>query len=284
MNYNDLKKGDKIPERNRYIKEIISEDKHYIVYLDEKDIICWGFDQSNYSSEKDFGNVENQISFWESTCNRLFNKNESFDYKCLLAEGYARMLDSGDIKAANRIIDNTSERIKVQGEQILRQNYLLASFLATCGVIILLFTLVFIIKNNSIIKISTNIYEILVTSLMGGLGSFIFTMIRAIDYKPILSYGKRVHRVDGYLRIVYGLIGGAIVAVGVKSDIIFGFLNTGTPNLYVLYFLGAISGASEKLLPNIIDQSEKRYTDKLKQSEKTKKKISTSTKSGKKVK
>jgi hypothetical protein len=283
MDYTDLKRGDVIPERNRKIKEIIGEDKHFIVYLDDKDIICWDVDKTYKTSDKkfgkEFGNIENQISFWESNCNRLFNKKESFDYKCLLAEGYARMLDARDDKTANSIIKSTSERIKVQGEQILRQNYLLASFRATCIVIILL--IIFIIMKEYIRK---DIYEICLTGFMGGIGGFISSMLRAAHYKPILSYGKRIHRMDGYLRIVYGLIGGAIVAIGVKANIIFGFLDSEKKSLFSLYFLGAISGASEQLLPNIINQSGKIYSNKLNKSDKTKKKIpEKSNKSSKKV-
>lgn len=260
--YSDLTVGHKIPWRNRTIQEIIANGKNYIVFIDDKDIICW--DADPLPQGKNFGNVENQISFWESNCNRLFNKKESFDYKCLLAEGYARMLDTQDEEAAVSIIKSTSKNIEVEGEQILRQNYLLASFIAVCFVVLLL--IIFVITKE---HIKEGIYQIFLTGFFGGIGGFIFSMIRDVDYTVRLSYGKRVHQIDGCLRIVYGLFAGVIVALGFKAKIIFGFLDSGNANLYALYFLGVLSGASERLLPVIINQTEKAYIDKLNNSDHT---------------
>ena len=258
--YSGLTVGHKIPWRNRTIQEIIANGKNYIVFIDDKDIICW--DADPLPQGKNFGNVENQISFWESNCNRLFNKKESFDYKCLLAEGYARMLDTQDEEAAVSIIKSTSKNIEVEGEQILRQNYLISSFTAVCLVVIVL--VIFVMTKE---HIKEGIYQIFLTGFFGGIGGFIFSMIRDVDYTARLSYGKRVHQIDGCLRIVYGLFAGVIVALGFKAKIIFGFLDSGNANLYALYFLGVLSGASERLLPVIINQSEKAISDKLSNSD-----------------
>jgi hypothetical protein len=45
-----------------------------------------------------------------------------------------------------------------------------------------------------------------------------------------------------------------MIAIGIKANILFGFINHIEANMYVLPFLGAIGGASEMLLPNIIKQ------------------------------
>lgn len=252
MDYSILKIGDFDPSLGRKIKEIIFSSDSFIVYIDTEDIICWATDHHKVFGEN-FGNISNQISNWESLCNRLFSKQDSYDYKCLLAEGYARMLDEGNDQMAQKIIDQTAERIKQQGMQILRQDYLISSLISTCLVVLFLFLSV-IFKKLIFQFVDRSIYEILLTSYFGGLGAFISTMIRARNYNAEISSSRRIHRIDGVLRIIYGLIAGVMISLGVKANILFGFLNSVDKNIYVLSFLGAIGGASEMLLPNIIRQ------------------------------
>ncbi len=264
MNYLDLKKGMEIPETGRTIKEIIAADQTYIVYVDDSDIICWLTGKNHKEFGKDFGSVQNKISFWESTCNRLFKSKEAFDYKCLLAEGYARMLDSGNDEEANKIIKNTVDRIKLQGKQILRQDYLVASLAATAIVSTLLVCFV-LTKNYLLSVIDNNIYEIFLAGFFGGIGSFISCMIKTRNYDPEISISRQIHKIDGILRIAYGLVAGVIVSLGIKANIILGFVDSVEKNIYILCFLGAISGASEWFLPNLIKEFETDESRKIKE-------------------
>jgi hypothetical protein len=267
MSYFDLKKGDLIPETGRVIKEIISADQTFIVYIDDSDIICWTTSPDHTQYGKDFGYIENQISHWESICNRLFIKKEAFDYKTLLAEGYARMLDSGNDDDAIKIINDTADRIKLQGDHILKQSYLLASLASTILVTILL--ILFVLEKTFICTlVEKSVYQIFVAGFFGGIGSFVSCMIKVNNYVPELTSGKRIHQIDGVIRIIYGLLSGVIVALGIKANIIFGFVDSLQKNIYILYFLGAISGASEFLLPNIIKQFDNPELAKINEKEK----------------
>jgi len=254
MNFSVLKIGDYDPSLGRKIKEIILSSDTFIVYIDTNNTICWATENHSVFGEN-FGNISNQISNWESICNRLFSKQDSYDYKSLLAEGYARMLDEGNDITAQIVIDQTIERIKQQGKQILRQDYLISS-LFTTGFIVLALIVTIIFKKNIIVFIDRSIYEILITSYLGGIGAFISTMVRARNYNAEISSSRRIHIIDGALRIIYGLIAGVLISLGIKSNIIFGFVNSIDKNIYVLSFLGAIGGASEMILPNIIKQFE----------------------------
>lgn len=252
MDYTTLRIGDKPRKLGRKIKEIISKEKSHIVYLDENDIICTSKDNKVVLS-KDFGDIQNLISFWESICNNLFSKPEAYEIKCLLAEGYGRMFEKNDYGAALKIVKQSSERIKHQGEQILRQDYLLSSLVTTC---IIVFILCFTVLSKDLIEkfLSQNIYEVFITSLFGGVGAFLSTVIRARNYKADISTSRHIHKIDGLLRIIYGLIAGALIGIGIKANILFGFIDHPGSNIYVLPFLGAIGGASEMLMPNIIKQ------------------------------
>jgi hypothetical protein len=252
MDYTTLRIGDKPRKLGRKIKEIISKEKTHIVYLDENDVICTSKD-NKVMLTKDFGNIQNLISFWESICNSLFSKPVAFEMKCLLAEGYGRMFEKNDYSAALKIVKQTSVRIRHMGEQVLRQDYVVSS-LITASVIILILFLTVIFKGYILRHINSLIYEVFITALFGGIGAFLSTMIRARNYKGDISTSRQIHKIDGFLRIIYGLIAGVIIGIGIKADILFGFLNLSGTSTYVLPFLGAIGGASEFLLPNIIKQ------------------------------
>ncbi|WP_435523518.1 hypothetical protein [Chryseobacterium indoltheticum] len=113
----------------------------------------------------------------ESIANKLFNEKESYDYKCLLAEAYARILDDKNIDAAIAIIENTKNRIEKQGKEILKQNYIVVSLLFT--LIICLFLIIFVfIKPFLGEYINESKYQVIITSLFGGVGAFVFTIIR----------------------------------------------------------------------------------------------------------
>jgi len=261
IDYSELKIGQKVEEFNRTIKEIISKDKDHIVYIDEHGTICTSNDLS-FVVTTEFGKIQNRISYWESVCNRVFSKKEALDLKCLLAEGYARMYESNDFNAANEIINDATKRIEVQGKQILRQDYLIASLYCTLVIItLLIFSILF--KDFILRYLSKNVFHIYVTALFGGIGAFVSTMIRARKYKAEISSSRRIHMIDGSLRVFYGLIASLLIALGIKANLLLGFINATESNVYVLFFMGAIGGASEWFLPNIIKQFEKNENPKL---------------------
>jgi len=254
MNLSGLKYGDTDPNLGKKIKELILSTDTFIVYLDEDDVIQWSTSGKTGFGDQ-FGSIQNQISFWESISNRMFSKQESCDYKCLLAEGYARMLDDNNREAAQDIINLTKDRITIQAKEVLRQEYLMASVMATAAVVAALITsMVF----KSVISnfLGKNVFDIYLTGLMGGIGAFVSATIRSKNYDPEIKTSKRIHRIDGILRIAYGIIAGVLISIGIKANIIFGFINGIDRTIFVETFLGAVAGASESILPNIIKQME----------------------------
>jgi hypothetical protein len=258
MNFNTLFSGDTDTILGKTIKEIILRSETFIVYLDSNNVIQWSTDMHTQWGKK-FGRIQNQVSYWESICNKLFSIKDAYDYKTLLAEAYGRMLDEGDDETATEIIELTVERIKKHGTELLRQQYILSS-LITVIIIVFIATLSILTKDSitSNLGVSDNIYGIFLTSLFGGIGAFISTMVRAKNYKAEITLGKNVHRIDGFVRIVYGSIAGLVISLGIKSNLIFGFLEQTVQNHFAELFLGIISGASEVLLPNIIKQIEEK--------------------------
>lgn len=238
------------------IKQIISQSNDCIVYLDIDDEIQWAtINFANY--HENFGDIQNKIYFWESTANRLFSKQEAFDYKCLIASAFSRILEDKNELFANQIIERTTHRMTKHAIEILKQDYLLAALKYTVLVLVSL-TILLLIKNYLLNYITQDAYHILVTILFGGIGAFIFAILRLKNYTPDISIGREIHKIDGALRIFYGLIFGLVVAIGIKSNVVLGFVNKLEMTIYLKAFLGIVAGASEILVPNLIKQVEEK--------------------------
>ncbi len=240
----------------RRIKIVILQTETFVVYLDEDEVIQWYTD--GYSEFNDeFGAIANKISYWESLVNKTFTKADAYDYKCLLAEAYARILDDGNADMANSIIETTVQRIKKHGSELLKQTYILSALGFT---LILIASLIAcsLFKNVLLSKfITPDGYEILMTSLFGGIGAFVFVIFRLKEYKPEIEISRRIHQIDGFLRIFYGIISGLVICIAIKANIVFGFLKeVPAQTTYFSFFLGIIAGASEVLIPNLVKQME----------------------------
>jgi hypothetical protein len=104
--------------------------------------------------------------------------------------------------------------------------------------------------------VGQNAFEIYLAGLFGGVGAFVSTMTRSKKYDPEITISKKIHTIDGILRIIYGIIVAGLIAIGIKANLIFGFINGNEKNIYVFAFLGAVGGASEIIFPSIIKKIE----------------------------
>jgi hypothetical protein len=258
MNFYDLKAGDIDPNFGKKIKTIIYSTNGVIdavVYIDEDDVIQWLCEKVEDGQE--FGLVINKMSYWETICNKIFTKAEAYENKCLLAEGISRIfaLSSERFNNANQILDITIDKIKIEGENKLRNSYVLAS-VCSFGLVALFLIAELLLKRYIVNILGYEIYAILMTALMGGVGAFISAITRAKDFKPDIIVDKKIHQIDGILRIVLGILTASFVWIGIKANLLFGFLNNVEKSNYVFLFLGMISGISERILPSIVKQFE----------------------------
>jgi len=67
-------------------------------------------------------------------------------------------------------------------------------------------------------------------------------------------------RIIDYSRYNNSCIGGLVVAIAIKSNLVFGFLNNIDKTIYVSAFIGICAGASEAIIPSLIKQLEAKST------------------------
>lgn len=250
----DLMEGDEGP-MGKPIGTIVLQMSSLIVYLDSEGVIQWSTSAGYHNWNAHFGEIQSSISYWESVCNKVFKPSDAYIYKSLLAEGYARILDDRDYQMALSAIEAGKDGIQKHGSEILKQQYLLSSFL--CALVTGLAIIIIVINKKNVALILNNrveLYEIMLASLFGGIGAFVFSSLKIKTYKPELVISKELHRIDGGLRVVYGIITGVIAVLAVKSNFALGFLPT--HSMYTLCFIGIIAGASDMLIPNLIKKVE----------------------------
>jgi hypothetical protein len=105
------------------------------------------------------------------------------------------------------------------------------------------------------LRVNTSLFQGLTCIFLGGIGAFISTFFRFKDYKGSLVSGLPIHRLDGALRIVYGMVAALFLCFAIKGDIIAGFASD-KGLIWIMYFLAMVAGASEILVPNLIKQTE----------------------------
>ena len=242
------------------IKLIIFSNDTCIVFMDEKDVIQWTCDEE-YQKDTEFGLIINKMSYWESLCNKLFEKNLCYENKCLLAEGVSRVFidrtTTDRFQVANEILDTTIHKIKIEGENILRNAYVKSSIFSFVALVILL-VVEECCKRVIVSNLGYDWHSLCQTAMVTGVGSFVSAITRAKDFKPDIIVDKKIHILDGVLRIVLGVLTGVFVWLGIKSNLIFSFLNNARKGEYIILFLGMTSGISERILPSIIKQFEKK--------------------------
>ncbi len=259
MHPNEFKIGENDPYGKK-IKNIIFSSDTIVIYIDFTDVICW-FRISSEDLHEGFGEISNKISDLESKLTNVFKAKEAYGFKCLLAEACVRILHDKNIVQARDIIDRVSNSVEKKGSELLKQYYTMASFIITLMVCIV----IWISKNNKTIiemHYGKDEYRIWMTMLFGGIGAFVFTIIRLKNYKADIEISKSVHVLDGVLRIFYGIIFGLIIAIAIKSNLLLGFLNQIDKSIYVSVFLGVCAGASEILIPSLIKQIETKVEQK----------------------
>ncbi len=253
LNYK-YKAGDVIPVLNKKIETIILIASHFIVFLDDNHAIEWITEKEYTSYAPDFGHVVNKVRRLETINESLFTGEKLKKYNSLVAEGIARLLDDHSSKDALEILDEADKQIINQGVQKHRINYIISS--AVCSTLVAI-VIYFLFTCKSDLILTNTAHSILTASLFGGIGAFISAYFRSQNYTPDVSIKTSIHVLDGSLRIFYGIIAGTMISLGIKGNVIFGFLNDGTDkSMIVMAFFCLVAGASEFLVPNLIKQVE----------------------------
>jgi hypothetical protein len=247
-NYLSFKVGQVDPSMNVKILEILLRNESCIVYIDETFSLqwYWDFELNPETSAKVFnraGDLEARIQFLKG---RKGQKDNLLSGLRLIGEGVVELFTTQGITYADAALDTAEKFVTQRAREISRRWYFIPflSFFAISALVIL----VSYIYDPSMTK-----QIAIICTFAGGLGSFIS---RALDNDntPIsATAGRMLHWIEATLRWCIGLTAGLIVWLLVTGKVAGSFLNTGdSQNTFGLIAIAILAGASERLLPSLI--------------------------------
>jgi len=240
------------PRTLKPIIEVVSQSDEFIVTIDNSLSVNWMANEGYKGYAKDFSAVTLKVQLLSAQIDQLFaNKANRYKYKKIIAEALALALDEKESYKALTLLKEVESRIHEHGKERVRVAYIFYASLTTCLITILIGIFVHYKNRGWLFGGNIGLYQICIATLMGGIGAFISTFFRFRNYEGNITSGLSAHRLDGFLRILYGCIAALILGLAIYSNTILGFLNTAA-NQWVIYFLTAIAGISEFLVPNII--------------------------------
>jgi hypothetical protein len=168
----------------------------------------------------------------------------------LIGEGVAELFSTKNNAYADAALD-TAEKFITQGSREVSRGWyfgpFLGFFLVSSATLVLLYA-----WDSSLAKAT-----LLACTIAGGMGAFISRAL-ASDSVPIAATaGRRLHLIEAVLRWCIGLTAGMAVWLLVSGNIAGSFLNgTGTEkmNTFALIAIALLAGASERLLPSLIQR------------------------------
>ena len=255
----DVKVGDIDELTGQPIIYIVYSTPKFIVSIDKELSLNWLTANSYDVYASDFGEVAGSCDLSDALVDRIFNDPKNrLAYKKMLGNVIARLLDEKNSASARKLLAIVDERINEHARERVRMSYIYAA-LATVGIVgvllaITVYNQVYFLNKHHLDELR---YKVVLCILLGGVGAFITTFARFKHYTGSLVAGVNIHRLDGFLRIFYGLIAGLIIVLAIKADALIGFADQKGENIpYLFYFLAMVAGASEVLIPNLIKQSE----------------------------
>ena len=254
IDFGDFKPGDIDPTTGFEIIYLAYQTKKFYVAIDSDINLNWYANEDlNYAS--DFGEVVSQVSLTEALVDRIFeDKKNRISYKKILGDVLSRILDEGNSKTAKLIMEEAKLRILGHSKEKVRMAYIKSAVLSVIFVGILVILTVLFKKNVLLAVGDKEIFRIIICTFLGGIGAFITTFSRFQNYQGSIIAGLPIHRLDGCLRVFYGLIAGIIISLAIKGRVLAGFADS--QPTWLLYFFAMVAGASEALIPNLIRQAE----------------------------
>ena len=256
-NYYGYIEGDYEASLGKKIKTLISAEESYIIYLDEEDYVEWAYNEKFELADTfqdKFASVLNRIGYLEEISDGVLEDGLKSAFRRLLGESLARLLAEKSEKEALDILGTAEQLLNSKNRQTL-----ILSALISATVVTILEVLLWIVYHTiDLAEWLKNSIPVVICSLGGGIGGFIFLMIRSKTLEIEPAFRISSYRTEGMLRIVYGIVGGLVIYFAINVKLVFG--NIENPEFSMMTFLLCIiGGASEKIIPGLIKKIESKF-------------------------
>jgi hypothetical protein len=180
----------------------------------------------------------------------------------IIGEAVALAL-SGDVNAANQTLKDARNFINTKAEEQARiwtVQGALGAFLILTGILLLLaYNLPMLVK---LYGGDLTVRELIVAASFGLIGG-LFSLLQRVDRLGVAPLsGKNPHVIEASARVLTGALGGIIMYVLLRSQLIAGFIQHGnsqdvtTSEHWLTWALVIVAGVSERLIPNLMTKFE----------------------------
>lgn len=250
-----VKEGETDPILGKRVDTLIVQSDDVLVYLDEDLYVEWYYDAAKIPDGEGWADVFNRVSLLESFQIDGLSDEIRRSFRRMIGEAVARLLVSRDVDAANQILDKAEEFVNARNLELARRWYLTAAGLTSSLALLAAFTMWWS-KGFVTGQLGQTAFDVLMTTCSGAVGASL-SLLLSIRSRPLdAAAGKPAHQFAGVTRVMTGMGGAALAALAVKVNVLGGFV-VGTPHPFAaLMLIGAIAGASERLVPDLITRIE----------------------------
>lgn len=184
-----------------------------------------------------------------------FTRKEGSNPERMVGEALARLLTESDLQAANEILDKAEAFINARNSEVARR-WQLSAAAVVCAIAILVGGVLWIGRSFGIAVLGAFAFTAVIGACAGGLGATTSLLLRIRQMSFDVSAGREAHRFDGAVRVLAGMAGAVVAAFAVRVNLVGGIVN-GLPHPFAaLMLVCVIDGASERLVPDLINRLE----------------------------
>lgn len=233
----------------------------YIVRLDERGRIDWetttsyddNLTQHDKFDSKQKTTVLDELAYLETLPCGALGIERSEHYRRLLGEAIRSML-AFEYASAKRTLAIAKQYYLARTEEVARDWYLMGAFV-TASPFVIAAPILWAYREPLRSLFGQGAFWLLICLCAGAIGALFSVIARAGKVTlSDASSGKRMYKLEGCTRVIAGGISGLVVALAIRSDIIFANLTGGGKMPYVLVLGAVIGGCGERLVTSIISR------------------------------
>jgi hypothetical protein len=254
--YDLFREGDFEPHLGKKIYTLIFKTTTFIVYLDDDLYVEWAF-TPEFKAEwpQDVGLVLNRVSLVQALPVSRLSTEQLATFRQLVGEAVARVLQYGDGQAANQALDNAVAWLEARNKESARWSYLMGSC-AAAGAATIATTALWVFRDQARGMLGSNVFESALGAGSGGIGALLSILLRSKNLPLDSAAESRIHFFEGIARVVAGAVGAALVALGIKAELLLSVISSSSQPLTLLAAVCMVAGASERLVPDFIERVE----------------------------
>lgn len=245
------------------VKLLIHETNDFIIFVNTSNDLDWvtsdEFDQREANKSNDRMEVLNKIAALECKPNKHLDQEVITNFKRLLGESLSRSFSGDDSNAINGL-KIAEDYIEERGKELSREWYLSSAGQLSISLLLLGITIWSLhpYLENTLGKEFLSFFYM---AISGSLGALLSISLRMGNENMNHHAGKKIHELEAKYRILSGTLSGLVLSIAVSTKMILPVLSELPDPKLALLVIAFFGGMSERLVPSISQNLEKKMHD-----------------------